>query len=104
MAHPIEDYGLIGDATTLARVSRSGSIDWLCPPRVDSDACFARLIGNDQHGYWTLRPAAEVRSVQQRYRPETLVLETEMLCAAGWSCVAKRCEKRRLRSSSYQRS
>ena len=79
----IEDYGLIGDATTVALVSRHGSIDWLCLPRIDSDACFAKLLGGDQNGYWTMRPAAPVRSIERRYRPETLVLETEIATESG---------------------
>ncbi|RJS23314.1 glycoside hydrolase family 15 protein [Corallococcus sp. H22C18031201] len=83
MSSPLEHYGLIGDLTTVALVSRSGSIDWMCLPRIDSGACFARLLGTNAHGYWSVRPAAEVRAVQQRYRPETLVLETEVTCDGG---------------------
>jgi GH15 family glucan-1,4-alpha-glucosidase len=52
-------------------------------PRIDSDACFAKLLGTDDHGYWTIRPAAEVRSVTRRYRPDTLILETEIACEGG---------------------
>src|SRR5262249_58588521 len=48
MPSKIEDYGLIGNTFTGALVSRSGSIDWLCAPRFDSDACFAAIIGYDQ--------------------------------------------------------
>jgi GH15 family glucan-1,4-alpha-glucosidase len=83
MAAPLEHYGLIGDTTTVALVSRTGSIDWMCLPRFDSDACFAQLLGNNQHGYWSLRPSSAVRSVNQRYRPETLILETEVTCEGG---------------------
>jgi GH15 family glucan-1,4-alpha-glucosidase len=56
MASKIEDYGLIGNMRTAALVSRSGSIDWLCAPRFDSDACFASLVGYDEHGRWSIRP------------------------------------------------
>ncbi len=83
MAAPLEHYGLIGDATTVALVSRTGSIDWLCLPRIDSDACFAQLLGTNKNGYWSLRPSAKIHRVEQRYRPETLILETEMTCADG---------------------
>ena len=83
MATLLEDYGLIGDSTTLALISRDGSLDWMCLPRVDSDACFARLLGTDDHGYWKIRPTEEVKTIRQRYLPETLVLETEMTCAGG---------------------
>src|SRR5215831_18645508 len=83
MAAPLEHYGLIGDATTVALVSRSGSIDWLCLPRIDMDACFAQLLGTNRHGYWSMRPSTEMRSVDQHYRPNTLILETDFTCATG---------------------
>jgi GH15 family glucan-1,4-alpha-glucosidase len=83
MPASIEDYGLIGDTTTVALVSRNGSIDWLCLPRIDSDACFAKLLGNDQHGYWTMRPAAAVRSIERHYRHDTLVLESVITTDGG---------------------
>jgi GH15 family glucan-1,4-alpha-glucosidase len=79
----IEDYALIGDLMTAALVSRDGSIDWLCLPRFDSTACFARLLGDDGNGYWSLRPVAEVTATRRRYRDDTMVLETEMDTAEG---------------------
>src|SRR3954470_2169231 len=77
MALPIEDYAIIADTQTCALVGRDGSIDWLCVPRFDSGAIFAALLGDKENGHWTLAPAGEVRAVRRRYRPETLVLETE---------------------------
>ena len=83
MASKIEDYGLIGNTLTCALVSRSGSIDWLCAPRFDSDACFAALIGYEEHGRWALRPAVRTRETRQRYRDNSMVLETEFVCEGG---------------------
>src|SRR5271165_1495242 len=79
----IEDYALIGDMQTAALVGRDGSIDWLCLPRFDSDACFARLLGGPEHGYWRIAPTAADCEVRRRYRPDTLVLETEFETADG---------------------
>ncbi len=73
---PIEDYALIGDCLTGALVSREGSIDWLCWPRFDSDACFAALLGTARHGRWLLAPAERAASVTRSYRGDTMVLET----------------------------
>ncbi|MGV4985172.1 glycoside hydrolase family 15 protein [Streptomyces sp. NPDC001709] len=73
----IEDYALIGDEQTAALVSRTGSIDWLCLPRFDSGACFARLLGNEDHGYWRIAPEGADTCTRRAYRPDTLVLDTE---------------------------
>ncbi|HUC37637.1 MAG TPA: glycoside hydrolase family 15 protein [Acidimicrobiales bacterium] len=82
----IEDYGIIGDIHTAALVSRDGSIDWLCLPRFDSPACFAKLLGDESNGYWRIAPAekaGEVREIRRRYWDDTLVLETEFETASG---------------------
>jgi GH15 family glucan-1,4-alpha-glucosidase len=83
MSRPIEDYALIGDLQSAALVSRDGSIDWLCLPRFDSEACFAALLADERYGYWQIAPAREVTRVRRRYRPGTLVLETEFSTASG---------------------
>lgn len=83
MPLPIEDYAIIGDTHTAALVGRDGSIDWLCWPRFDSDACFAALLGEDEHGRWRLAPIEPVRSVRRRYRSDTLVLETDFETSDG---------------------
>jgi GH15 family glucan-1,4-alpha-glucosidase len=79
----LEDYGLIGDLQTAALVGRNGSVDWLCLPRFDSASCFTALLGDERHGRWLLAPAGEVRSTSRRYRPGTLVLETDFETPEG---------------------
>jgi GH15 family glucan-1,4-alpha-glucosidase len=74
----IEDYALIGDLQTAALVGRDGSIDWLCLPRFDSASCFTALLGDEANGRWLLAPVAEARTRSRRYRPGTLVLETDI--------------------------
>ncbi|MFE7978591.1 glycoside hydrolase family 15 protein [Streptomyces shenzhenensis] len=76
--HPrIEDYALIGDEQTAALVGKDGSIDWLCVPRFDSGACFARLLGDEENGHWRIAPVGADRCTRRGYRPDTLVLDTE---------------------------
>ena len=73
----IEDYALIGDLHTAALVARDGSIDWLCLPHFDSPACFAALLATPEAGRWQLAPAGAQGCTDRRYRPGTLILETE---------------------------
>ncbi len=83
MASRIEDYALIGDLGTAALVGRDGSIDWLCWPRFDSDACFAALLGKPEHGRAKIAPRDGNARVTRRYRPNTLILETRFETAEG---------------------
>jgi GH15 family glucan-1,4-alpha-glucosidase len=79
----IEDYALLGDTHSAALVGRDGSLDWLCVPRFDSPACFAALVGDEENGRWLLAPCDPVRAATRRYRPDTLVLETELETDGG---------------------
>ena len=83
MSVRIEDYALIGDCETAALVSREGSIDWLCWPRFDSDACFAALLGDECNGRWKIAPVGEVRDIRRSYLQDTLILETLFETADG---------------------
>src|SRR3954467_3465486 len=78
---PIGEYGLLADCNSAALVSRDGSIDWLCLPRYDSDAIFARIL-DPAGGHWSIRPVGEYR-VERRYVPGSLVIETTFTTAAG---------------------
>ena len=83
MSRAIEDYGFIGNMLSCALVARNGSIDWLCLPRFDSDACFAALLGTEENGRWLIAPKGEVTRVTRRYRPGTTILETSFETAEG---------------------
>jgi GH15 family glucan-1,4-alpha-glucosidase len=83
MPSKIEDYAIIGDLQTCALVGRDGSIDWLCVPRFDSQACFAALLGTQEHGRWLLAPRGETRGMRRRYRGDSLILESEFECDSG---------------------
>lgn len=74
---------MIGDCETAALVGRDGSIDWLCWPAFDCDACFAGLLGTDKHGRWLIAPAAEIKNTSRRYWDDTLILETRFETADG---------------------
>ena len=79
----IEDYALIGDCRSAALVARDGSIDWLCWPQFDSDACFAALLGGPEHGRWLICPADPAARIRRRYRDKTLILETDFEAEEG---------------------
>ena len=83
MSSRIEDYALIGDCETAALVGRDGSIDWLCLPRFDSDACFAGLLGTPEHGRWLIAPQEGTARITRQYRPNTLILETRFETPEG---------------------
>src|SRR6478736_4575842 len=78
---PIADYGLLADCNGSALVDRAGSIDWLCIPRYDSAAIFARLLDPDA-GHWSIRPAGAF-TTECRYLPGTLVIETTFTTPSG---------------------
>ncbi len=80
----IEDYAIIGNCRTTALVGRDGSIDWLCLPRFDSDAVFARLLGDTENGHWQIAPEDRTAiRTRRHYRDNTLVLETEFETEGG---------------------
>src|ERR1700749_4167220 len=72
----IEDYALIGGCRTAALLFHNGSVDWLCLPRFDSEACFAALLGDKDNGRWLIEPATKSFQSRRAYRGESLILET----------------------------
>jgi GH15 family glucan-1,4-alpha-glucosidase len=80
-ARPIGDHALLSDCRSAALVTSDGSVDWLCLPRFDSPAIFARLLDEDA-GHWSIRPVGP-GDISRRYVEDTLVLETTFRTAAG---------------------
>lgn len=71
----LEDYAFISDTHTGALLSKLGSIDWLCLPRFDSQAMFTRLLGDREHGHWSLR-IANGEVISQSYLGDSFVVQT----------------------------
>jgi GH15 family glucan-1,4-alpha-glucosidase len=89
---PIGEYALLGDGRSAALVSRAGSIDWCCMPRLDHGSCFGRILGWDRAGYCSIGPLYDDVQTSRRYVPGTLVLETRYAGHGGeavmWECFA----------------
>jgi alpha,alpha-trehalase len=78
---PIGDYALLSDCRSAALVSRAGSVDWLCCPRFDAPAVFARLLDADG-GHFAIRPAGDFRA-SRAYVDQTMALETTFRAGTG---------------------
>ncbi len=84
---PIEDYALISDCHCTALVSRTGSIDWCCMPRMDADSCFGRLLDWASGGYCAITPTDEDFETSREYLDETLILKTRFRTDRGEAVV-----------------
>jgi alpha,alpha-trehalase len=82
---PVGDYALLSDCRTAALVSRTGSVDWLCFPRFDGPAVFARLLDDDA-GHFAVRVPGAATS--RRYLDQTMALETTFRSAGGTAVLA----------------
>jgi GH15 family glucan-1,4-alpha-glucosidase len=75
-AAPIADYALISDCNCAALISRSGSVDWCCLPRFDSEPCFGRLLDWQQGGYCRITPTQAGMHISRSYIDDSMVLCT----------------------------
>jgi GH15 family glucan-1,4-alpha-glucosidase len=83
MASYLENYAFLSNLHGSALVGLDGSVDWLSIPRFDSAACMAALLGREDHGHWSIQPGVAIRRTRRRYRPGTMILETEFECDGG---------------------
>jgi GH15 family glucan-1,4-alpha-glucosidase len=78
----IGDHAFLSDRRSTCLVSRSGSVDWWCAPRLDASSTFGALLDAERGGHMSIRPAAAHQS-ERRYLENTLVLRTTMHTRSG---------------------
>ena len=83
---PIGDYAFLSDCESQALVAPSGSVEWLCLPRVDSPSVFGAILDRDA-GFFRLGPADRMVPAARRYLPGTMILETSWGTPTGWIVV-----------------
>jgi GH15 family glucan-1,4-alpha-glucosidase len=80
---PIEDYGLIGNLSTTALVSKQGSIDFMPFTRFDSPTLFGALLDKEKGGFFSITVKDAEVNYKQLYLPNTAVLLTRFLTNDG---------------------
>ena len=68
-------YGVIGNCTSAALVSREGTLEWCCLPYFDSTAFFAKVLDRKIGGEFAIQVAAGYK-ISQHYLPKTNILVT----------------------------
>jgi GH15 family glucan-1,4-alpha-glucosidase len=82
----IADYGFISDCEVCALIAPSGSVEWMCLPRMDGPSVFAAIL--DRHAGWFRWGPADVNvPADRRYLAGTMVLETTWDTPNGWAVV-----------------
>ncbi len=74
---PIQDHSMLSDLRTAAIMTPEARVSWLCAPRIDSAAVFAELLGGPSAGFFSVAPADGSTAVEQKYRSQSMVLETK---------------------------
>ena len=69
------DYGIIGNCTSAALISKTGSLDWCCLPEFDASSVFAKLLDDKIGGSFEVSVADDYQ-ISQSYIHNTCILVT----------------------------
>src|ERR1700751_2007727 len=83
---PIADYGFLSDCMVTALIASSGSVEWMCLPRMDGPSVFGAILDRGA-GAFRLGPADVMVPSARRYLPGTMIVETTWSVPAGWAVV-----------------
>ncbi len=70
------DYGIVGNCTSAALISRFGTIEWLCLPDFDSSSIFAKILDDEKGGEFRIEVPSDYK-ITQDYIKNTNILKTE---------------------------
>jgi len=79
----IEEYGVIGDLSTIALVGPGARIDCLCFPEFDSPSVFAAHVDRKKGGCFSLTPVLKDAVEKKIYFAETNILLSRFLSEDG---------------------
>src|SRR5262249_21215942 len=82
----IAEYGFLSDCEVTALVAPSGSVEWMCVPRMDGPSIFAAILDRDA-GHFRLGPHVVSEPTDRRYLPGTMTLEPPWATPTGWLIV-----------------
>jgi alpha,alpha-trehalase len=83
---PISDYGFLSDCVVTALIASSGTVEWMCLPRMDGPSIFGAILDRGA-GSFRLGPADVMVPAGRRYLPGTMILETTWGTPTGWAVV-----------------
>jgi GH15 family glucan-1,4-alpha-glucosidase len=77
------DMGVVGNCAFLALIGTDTAVRWLCWPRFDSSFVFGPLLDEQKGGEYSIKPAGQEFTSEQRYHTNTNVLRTTITTAEG---------------------
>ena len=75
-------YGIIGNCSSAALISKDACIEWLCLPFFDSPSLFSSILDKKMGGYFKIIGIDQI-SISQRYIHDTAIIKTTIETLQG---------------------